>query len=93
MLFGQKSTPTGSIFFSSSNDNGQNFSNQINLNTNSFGGNPQISYVDNNVYVVWVEQGFRLQFASSNDGGQTFGTIKNLSNSTAFSQSARVAAK
>ena len=85
----QENTFVSDIFFSVSNDNGQTFSNPINLSDNI--GNSlraQILTEGNNVYVVWMDNTpdttpseFEIFFSVSNDNGQTFSSPENLSDS------------
>ncbi|MDQ3836091.1 MAG: hypothetical protein M3270_04060 [Thermoproteota archaeon] len=76
------------IIFRASSDNGQTFSDKINL-SNSPGVNsvdPQISASDNHVYITWWEDygnGTRAPFfKTSDDYGITFEAALSLSNNT-----------
>lgn len=78
------------IYFMSSKDGGINFSDPVNLSNNKrFSEHPQIAAVENNVYVLWVDDsnGARQVFLkSSADGGESFAPAVKLSkgNSTSF---------
>ena len=84
------------IFFSASNNNGQNFT-SINLSNNpAISVLPQISTNGNNVYVVWEEgptipSNRDIFFTVSNNNGQNFSSpSENLSESTALSANAQI---
>lgn len=78
------------IYFRSSKDGGINFNEPVNLSNNKgFSEHPQIAAVENNVYVLWVDDsnGARQVFLkSSDDGGESFAPTVKLSkgNSTSF---------
>jgi hypothetical protein len=74
--------PPGSneIIFRASNDNGETFGPTINLsNTSGSSVFPQITAVDDNVYVIWKDS-TSVFFRASIDNGQTFGPVINLGN-------------
>ena len=78
------------IFFSGSHDDGETFSEPLNIskNTNGNSMSPHIKCDGNNVYVVWrdsINDNFDIFFSYSHDGGQTFSEPDNLSNNTGFS--------
>ena len=89
------------IFFTASNDNGQNFSSPINLsNDTAISSNPQLSTAGNNVYVVWQDYTyntthytFNIFFTPSNDTGETFTTPKKLSNNIGYSSDPQISIK
>lgn len=78
------------IYFISSQDGGINFNDPVNLSNNTgFSEHPQIAAVENNVYVLWVDNsnGARQVFLkSSADGGESFAPAIKLSkgNGTSF---------
>ena len=78
------------IYFMSSKDGGINFDDPANLSNNKgFSEHPQIAAVENNVYVLWVDNsnGARQVFLkSSADGGESFAPAIKLSkgNGTSF---------
>jgi hypothetical protein len=78
------------IYFMSSQDGGINFSDPVNLSNNTgFSEHPQIAAVENNVYVLWVDDsnGPRQVFLkSSADSGESFAPAIKLSkgNDTSF---------
>ena len=80
------------ILFKASNDNGASFNDAVKLNNNA--GNlpdpkrsdsPRIVASDNNVYVVWVENG-DIFLRVSTDNGTSFSDAVNLSNNAAFTR-------
>ncbi len=78
------------IFFSGSHNNGETFSEPLNISKNPNGNSmsPHIKCDGNNVYVVWRDDfndNFDIFASFSHDGGQTFSEPDNLSNNTGFS--------
>jgi hypothetical protein len=78
------------VFFTVSNDNGNTFSDPVNLSNSASTNFPQISSEGNNVYVVWTESqipSFNLEifFTVSNDNGNTFSDPVNLSENSGSS--------
>lgn len=78
-----KSTNKG-VFFVKSNDNGKNFTSQINLSGNVT--NPQMAQISSfgdSIYVTWQDRRFgnsEVFLRSSIDNGRSYGSIINLSN-------------
>jgi hypothetical protein len=72
------------IFFTSSKDNGQTFSEPVNLSNNNGSSTiPQLSSYGTNVYVTWMDNSIgdaEIFFAFSIDNGQIFSSPINLSN-------------
>ena len=72
------------ILFSSSIDNGHSFTSPINISNNmgkSF--NPQMSLVEDKIYVVWTDNtsgNSDILFSSSIDNGHSFTSPINISN-------------
>ena len=77
------------ILFKRSSDNGSNFSEEINLSNNiGFSEHPQISSVEDNVYVIWADDtngNKQVYFGASKDNGNTFGEAIQLSNTNSAS--------
>jgi len=84
-----RTTGNNEIFFARSTDNGQTFSDAVNL-SNSPGGSAdnQITAQDNNVYVVWWDNrtgNWEVYSRSSTDDGETFSEalmLQGIGNST-----------
>lgn len=84
-----RTTGNNEIFFARSTDNGQTFSEAVNL-SNSPGGSAdnQITAQDNNVYVAWWDNrtgNWEVFSRSSTDGGETFSEavmLQGIGNST-----------
>jgi hypothetical protein len=84
-----RTTGNNEIFFARSTDNGQTFSEVVNL-SNSAGASAdnQVSAQDNNVYVVWWDNStgtWEVYSRSSTDGGETFSEavmLQGIGNST-----------
>jgi hypothetical protein len=84
-----RTTGNNEIFFARSTDNGQTFSEAVNL-SNSSGGSAdnQIAAQDNNVYVAWWDNktgNWEVYSRASTDGGETFSEpvmIQGIGNST-----------
>ena len=80
------------IFFRASNDTGETFHPIINLSNNVvLSIQPQISAVDNYVYVTW-RNNVDIFFAVSSDNGQTFSNSINISNGFGGNGSPQIAA-
>ena len=83
------------IFFAVSNNNGQTFSNPINVSNNIGNSNdPKIDIKGNNVYIIWrdnTSSNYEILFAVSNNNGQTFTAPINLSNNIGFSENPNIA--
>jgi len=77
------------ILFKRSSDNGSNFSEEINLSNNiGFSEHPQISSVEDNVYVIWADDtngNKQVYLGASKDNGNTFGEAIQLSNTNSAS--------
>ena len=79
------------IFFAKSTDGGETFGDPINISNNpGVLAIPQLTVLDNNVYVVWQDgtsnsPSREIFFAKSTDGGETFGDPVNVSNTKGFS--------
>ena len=77
------------IFFTSSKDNGQTFSEPVNLSNNNGSSTiPQLSSSGTNVYVTWMDNSIgddEIFFAFSIDNGQIFSSPINLSNGPGIS--------
>jgi hypothetical protein len=73
------------ILFAKSVDGGKSFSNITNLsNTIAISERPTIVAYDNNVYVIWIENGLNeknILFRKSTDGGNTFDQTIHLGSS------------
>jgi hypothetical protein len=73
------------ILFAKSVDGGKNFKNITNLsNTIAISERPTITAYDNNVYVIWIENGLNetnILFRKSTDGGNTFDQTIHLGSS------------
>jgi hypothetical protein len=71
------------IYLRKSNDSGVTFGSRINLSNNSgYSEHPQIASVDDNIYVVWVDNtsGKReIMFSKSSDSGKIFTPGKAIS--------------
>ena len=84
------------IYFMSSKDGGINFDDPVNLSNNKgFSEHPQIAAVENNVYVLWVDDsnGARQVFLkSSADGGESFAPAIKLSKGNGNSFNAELTA-
>ena len=87
------------IFFTKSNDNGETFTEPINLTNSS--GTPilnrdgSLAVSDGKIYLVWYDESEKdnyIFFTRSTDGGLTFSTPINLSQSNATSKFAQVVA-
>ena len=84
-----RTTGNNEIFFARSTDNGQTFSEAVNL-SNSPGGSAdnQVTAQDNNVYVAWWDNrtgNWEVFSRSSTDGGETFSDaamLQGIGNST-----------
>ena len=83
------------IFFMVSNNGGINFSDPVNLSNNKgFSEHPQISAIENNVYILWVDNsnGTRqILFRKSVDGGENFDQMIKLSKNISSSNNAELA--
>jgi len=79
------------ILFKRSVDDGNSFSQEINLSNNTgFSEHPQISSVADNVYVIWADDtngDKQVYFRVSNNNGETFGEAIQLRNSSSSSSS------
>jgi hypothetical protein len=79
------------IFFSVSNDNGQTFSEPINISNNGLSFYPlELIVTNNSVYIAWVADSieccnYDIFFSVSHDNGETFSTPVNISNNAGFS--------
>lgn len=84
------------VMFAKSDDSGENFGSEINLSTSlddSF--NQEIAVHENNVYVVWLEEGqssSEVMLRTSRDGGDSFGDSVVVSENAAPSTLPKVAA-
>ncbi|MGH9909351.1 MAG: sialidase family protein, partial [Nitrososphaerales archaeon] len=99
LVWNQKTTNSSDIFFSKSVDNGNTFSEPINLSNSKgfsqFGRDTQIALVGSNIFVVWfegTEKDSDVFFTKSVDGGLTFSRPINLSQTTGRSDLAQIAA-
>ena len=83
VVWNEKTESSDEIFFSVSNDNGETFSNQINL-SNSSGGSidAAIEVSENHVYVIWQESGAgnHIFFTMSENHGFSFNQPIKISN-------------
>ena len=64
------------VWFAKSSDNGTSFGRAANLSNNpSDSFNQEVAAFENNVYVVWLDEGdsSRIMFRASSDGGNSFG--------------------
>lgn len=99
LVWNQKSSNSSDIFFSKSVDNGNSFSEPINLSKSEdfsqTGRDTQIALAGNNVFVVWFE-GTNIDsdvfFTKSADGGMTFSKPINLSQTSGRSELSQIAA-
>jgi hypothetical protein len=91
----------GALLFKSSNDEGNTFSNTINLSVNGIASKPEMSASANNVYVVWYNSTIansnliddQILFSRSTNSGARFSIPINLSNNpNTFSSSPQVEA-
>jgi hypothetical protein len=83
---GDKSNDTGRIYFRTSNDNGNRFSDTSILSNVTGNSNlPDISATGNNVYVTWEDdssENSRIFFRGSHNNGRSFDKIVDISNGT-----------
>ena len=102
VIWFDRTTGNGDIYFRRSTDSGATFRDTINLsNDTGMSGSPQIAVSGNNVYVVWYDNRINensqifdeIYFKRSTDGGASFSnTPINLSNTTGGSYSPQIAA-
>jgi hypothetical protein len=92
---GVLSNDTGKIFFRTSNDNGNRFSETSILSNVTADSNlPDISATGNNVYVTWEDdssENSRIFFRGSHNNGRSFENILDISNGTVGSSLQNVA--
>ena len=83
---GDKSNDSGKIFFRTSNDNGNSFSETSILSNVTADSNlPDISTTGNNVYVTWEDdssENSRIFLRASHNNGRSFDRIVDISNGT-----------
>jgi len=74
------------IYFRKSTNGGITFGKDINLsNSSGFSEHPQIAAIENNVYIVWVDNTYgnkEISFTKSVDAGSTFDKAIKISNNT-----------
>ncbi|MEX0597524.1 MAG: sialidase family protein [Candidatus Paceibacterota bacterium] len=99
LVWNQKTFDSSDIYFSKSNDNGNKFSEPINLskskNVSQIIRDTQIAISGDKIFVVWydiTEYGSDVFFTRSVDGGLTFSIPINLSQTNARSELPQIAA-
>jgi len=90
VVWTDNSTGKGDIYFKRSSNEGNTFTQTINLSNNSYtSSNPRISTSGNNVYVAWDDKssGYsNILFAKSADNGMTFNKAIDLSSNLGSSK-------
>jgi len=90
VVWNEMTEPESDIFFSASSDNGETFSQPINVSNNpETSEDAGIAFSDNKIYLIWNQKtsdSFDIFYAMSDDNGETFGVPINLSNSSWRSQ-------
>ncbi|HKU49762.1 MAG TPA: sialidase family protein [Nitrososphaera sp.] len=87
---------SGEILFSFSDNEGENFSEHVNVsNDTSTSVSPQIAVSGDNVFLVWygniLSENSEVYFSTSTDGGENFSAPINLSNNTGSSTNPQIA--